>query len=210
MRLPGSVILTFLLLACGGGGDNGPPTGNSNPVATVTVSGVGNSALEIGASRSVSATLRDAGNTVLTGRAVSWSVVPQGIVSLSAATGGTINVTGVAAGDATLTAMSEGKSGEASIEVAAANPAPSQATVTLTAASFDPSEVRLKVGGTVTWVNSSGGVLHNVTFASPPAGVTNIGNHTQGSNSRSFSATGAFDYECTNHSGMTGTITVVP
>ena len=207
MRVPGSVVLPFLLLGCGGG-EGGPPTGNSNPVATVTVTG-GNPALEIGASRSVSATLRDAGNDVLSGRTITWNVDPAGIISLSAVTGGTISITGVEEGEATLTALSEGKSGEASIEVVPADPAQTQATVTMNAASFSPAEVRLKSGGTVTWENTST-VLHNVTFASPPAGVTNIPDHTQGSTARTFASTGTFDYSCTNHGGMSGTITVVP
>ena len=72
---------------------------------------------------------------------------------------------------------------------------------------FNPSGVTIARSGTVTWTNNSG-VQHNVTF-DPKSGVpSNVPNMTQGSASRSFTVAGTFPYRCTNHTGMSGQITV--
>jgi plastocyanin len=74
--------------------------------------------------------------------------------------------------------------------------------------SFSPVTVGLAAGGTVTWVNQSG-FVHNVTFTTPgaPANVPDIGS---GEASRTFPSSGSFAYECTNHPGMSGLVTVAP
>ena len=71
---------------------------------------------------------------------------------------------------------------------------------------FSPTSVTITKGGTVTW-NNTGSTVHNVTFTSSgaPAG---IGNFSSGSNSRTFPTSGTYSYQCTNHSGMQGTVTV--
>lgn len=73
---------------------------------------------------------------------------------------------------------------------------------------FSPSGVNLSINGIVTWTNATG-ILHNVTFSSPsaPAHVTSMGNGTA---SRTFDAAGTYSYQCTNHAGMSGTVTVTP
>ena len=71
---------------------------------------------------------------------------------------------------------------------------------------FVPGAVSIVRGGTVTWTNSSA-ELHNVTFEGSGA-PAHIGDHASGSSSRTFNSTGTFGYECTNHPGMTGTVTV--
>jgi plastocyanin len=75
--------------------------------------------------------------------------------------------------------------------------------------SFDPSNVTITRGGTVTWSTEGGsGVVHNVTF-SPASGVpTNVANFSSGNNSRTFNTSGSFGYACTNHPGMSGQVTV--
>lgn len=72
--------------------------------------------------------------------------------------------------------------------------------------SFSPSSVTITKGGTVTW-NNTGSTVHNVTFttAGAPSG---IGNFSSGSNSRTFPTAGTYSYQCTNHAGMQGTVTV--
>ncbi|MGH7548048.1 MAG: cupredoxin domain-containing protein [Gemmatimonadales bacterium] len=62
----------------------------------------------------------------------------------------------------------------------------------------------------MTWTWNSAGTLHNVTFAAVAGAPSNIGNMGSGSSSRPFGAAGTFDYECTLHPGMTGSVTVVP
>jgi plastocyanin len=93
--------------------------------------------------------------------------------------------------------------------------ATASATVSITASSdgygystfsFSPTTVTITKGGTVTW-NNEAGAAHNVTFmtAGSPA---NIGNFTSGSTSRTFDTPGTYQYHCTNHSGMEGTVNV--
>jgi uncharacterized protein YjdB len=81
------------------------------PVAAVTV-GPASATIAAGAKQQLTATMTDASNNVLTGRAVTWTsdnaaatVDPSGLV------------TGVSAGTATITATSEGKTGSSSITV---------------------------------------------------------------------------------------------
>jgi plastocyanin len=78
---------------------------------------------------------------------------------------------------------------------------------------FDPSATTVNAGTTVTWrwdtcnEDPYGGpttcVNHSVTFADG-------GSATQatGSYSRTFNATGTFNYRCTQHPGMTGQVVV--
>ena len=72
--------------------------------------------------------------------------------------------------------------------------------------SFSPSSVAITKGGTVTW-NNTGSTVHNVTFTSQgaPAGVANF---SGGSKTVTFPNSGTYQYQCTNHAGMQGTVTV--
>lgn len=73
--------------------------------------------------------------------------------------------------------------------------------------SFTPAGVTIQRAGTVTWNNSTG-LVHNVTFAAATGAPANIPDLGEGSVSRSFTTAGSFNYQCTNHSGMTGQVTV--
>ncbi len=73
--------------------------------------------------------------------------------------------------------------------------------------SFSPASVAITKGGTVTWTNAAGTTRHNVTFTGAGA-PSNIANFTSGTASRTFDNAGTFSYQCTNHSGMNGTVTV--
>jgi plastocyanin len=73
---------------------------------------------------------------------------------------------------------------------------------------FTPTSRTVTSGTTVHWLNDSN-VIHNVTFANPTAaGVTNIPEHSSGTNSRVFTAVGTHAFECTIHFGMTGSVVV--
>lgn len=75
--------------------------------------------------------------------------------------------------------------------------------------SFQPGLVTIKVGGSVTWTYD-GTTTHNATFSPAPGAPANVPNGRTGSVSRSFPTEGEFTYSCTNHSGMDGTVRVVP
>ena len=72
---------------------------------------------------------------------------------------------------------------------------------------FDPGSVSITRGGSVTWSNN-GVATHNVTFSTKTGAPSNIPDHGSATNSRTFSTAGAFSYQCTNHAGMAGTVTV--
>jgi plastocyanin len=68
---------------------------------------------------------------------------------------------------------------------------------------FDPANIQVPVGTTVTWTWNSGGTAHNVTFAD-----TASANLTGGATfSRTFGTAGTFAYSCTIH-GQTGSVLV--
>ncbi|HEV8509924.1 MAG TPA: Ig-like domain-containing protein, partial [Gemmatimonadales bacterium] len=89
-------------------------TASTAAVATVTVNPA-TATLVIGGTRQLTATLRDAAGTVLTGRLISW----MSDNPLVAAVNSTGLVSGVAVGATTITATSEGKSDTAAVTVTA-------------------------------------------------------------------------------------------
>ncbi|HSA55674.1 MAG TPA: Ig-like domain-containing protein [Gemmatimonadaceae bacterium] len=98
-------------------------TGNT-VVASVTVTAPADSIIGTGPLQ-LTATLRDAANTVVTGPAVSWSSSDAAVATVGPASG---LVTGVTAGTATITATAEGVTGALDVRVLAP-----VATVTITA-----------------------------------------------------------------------------
>jgi plastocyanin len=76
--------------------------------------------------------------------------------------------------------------------------------VWMSASAFLPSNLTVPAGTTVRWVNNSS-VTHNVVSAT---GLFNELLNVGESYSYTFSDAGTYNYECTIHPGMTGTITV--
>ncbi len=83
------------------------------PVASVTVAPTPVSLVR-GQAQQLTATTRDAGGTVLSGRVVTWSTSNAAVATVSSSG----MVTAVGVGTAEITATSEGKSGSASVSVA--------------------------------------------------------------------------------------------
>jgi len=139
------------------------------PVASVSVSPTSSSLL-IGATAQLSATTRDAGNNILTGRVVTWSSANAGIATVSSS--GLVRA--VSAGTIQVTATSESKSSGATITVSAPAPAP-VATV-----SVAPSSSSLVVGATAqltaTTRDASNNVLTGrvVAWSSTNAGIASV------------------------------------
>lgn len=71
---------------------------------------------------------------------------------------------------------------------------------------FSPEEVTVARGSAVTW--RFGERTHNVAFSAAQGAPANVPNTSDRSVSRTFDAVGNFSYECTLHSGMTGTVKV--
>jgi plastocyanin len=81
--------------------------------------------------------------------------------------------------------------------------APKSATVTLRNISFIRSTVKIKKGGSVTWVWKDPTVPHNVTFAHRHSTTKQTGTYTL-----RFTTAGTFRYHCTIHPGMDGRVVV--
>ena len=70
---------------------------------------------------------------------------------------------------------------------------------------FSPANIQVAVGTTVTWTWDASAITHNVTFAD------GAGSGDKGANAtftRTFSAAGTFQYQCTLHPGMAGSVLV--
>ena len=129
------------------------------PVASVTVSPA-TSDVPIGQTMPLTATLADASGNTLSGRVIAWSSNQTSIATVSSSG----VVTGVSMGTATITAMSEGQVGTATVNVIApgvrtVQVLPSSATigvlgtVTLTATVRDPSGAIITAN--VSWSSSN-------------------------------------------------------
>jgi plastocyanin len=80
------------------------------------------------------------------------------------------------------------------------------ATVSVVDNAFSPSTVTILRTGTVTWRWNSGyaySTPHNVTFSDDESN-----DQSEGTWSKSFPTVGTFNYSCTNHQGMNGTVIV--
>lgn len=87
------------------------------------------------------------------------------------------------------------------------NPPPLSATVQATVNStFNPAAVTIARTGTVTWAFAA--LQHNVTFGTAAGAPADIGNSANTSVARTFSTAGTFNYTCTLHPGMNGSVTV--
>lgn len=83
---------------------------------------------------------------------------------------------------------------------------PSETTdVTIAGLAFQPSEIRVPVGSTVTWDNQDS-VVHDVTARD---GMFDSGNLSRNETfSYTFEQTGTFEYYCTLHPYMEGKVIV--
>jgi uncharacterized protein YjdB len=137
------------------------------PVASVTVT-LSRSPIMIGTTATAIAVMRDAANSVLEGRAVTWSSSDPSIATVDPATG---LVTGIAVGSTTITGTSEGIAGGASIEVI---PVP-VASVAVTLASLEilPGQTTT---ATAVSLDSIGGALagRGVTWSSSNDAVATV------------------------------------
>lgn len=80
---------------------------------------------------------------------------------------------------------------------------PGDATVEMRGQMFEPSTITISVGETVTWMNEDA-VIHTVV-----GDGFNSGNLNEGDTfSHTFDEPGTYEYTCTIHPGMDGTVVV--
>jgi alpha-tubulin suppressor-like RCC1 family protein/uncharacterized protein YjdB len=127
------------LAACGGGGDDdGPGVVGPAAVASVQVQPA-TVTVAVGATTPLTVVARDAAGAPLAGRSMTWSSSDRAIAFVDASG----VVTGVASGTATITATSEGRSGQSVVTVSAPTPA-AVASVVVT-----PATGSLRAGDTL-------------------------------------------------------------
>ena len=74
---------------------------------------------------------------------------------------------------------------------------------------FTPQNSVVQTGGTVTW-NWAGKNSHTLTFTFGPTPLpADQASQISGTVQRTITAVGTYNYTCTNHAGMNGTVTVV-
>ncbi|MGI9078120.1 MAG: plastocyanin/azurin family copper-binding protein [Gemmatimonadaceae bacterium] len=171
--------------------------------------------LAVGAQIQLTATPVDQNGFAIQGAPSSaFSSSASGVASVSASG----LVTGISAGSATISAsltiagVSRTSTADFTIAQTSAPPAPpppppsASITVTTPGVSFSPQTATIPINGSVTWQIS--GATHNVTFsgAAPPGG--NIPDARDVSVTRNFPLAGSYSYQCTRHSGMTGSVIV--
>jgi plastocyanin len=201
------LLLSCALAGCGGGGGNGGTNPPPTPVLTSVALSKTTASLRPTESTTITATPKDQNGNAMSGQTVDWTVAPtSGVVSISPS-GASVTVTGTALGQATLTATVQQKVANATITVQ--NSFPSSADIAVGSGGanvFDPNAVDMAAGGTVNFNWS--GVTHNVTWQSPPVSLANVGDRSSGTVSFTLNTAGTYNFQCTLHPGMSGTITV--
>lgn len=82
--------------------------------------------------------------------------------------------------------------------------------VSMGGSTFNPASVQIPIGGSVTWRNATP-TAHTITPSLDQPGswrAVNVPGQTGFTFTHTFNSAGTFDYECTLHAGMTGTVSV--
>ena len=161
LTLFGSLIGGLMIWACSGEGTTTSPGEQQQPpaVASVAVTPGTATLVSFGETAQLTASAQDANGTAISGKTFTWSSSDESIATVNSSG----LVSAVAAGLATITATSEGKSGTAAITVlepvASVAVSPDNATIVagetvqLTATTLDAAGNEL-TGPTVTWSSS--------------------------------------------------------
>src|SRR5256885_13158567 len=200
------------VLSCGGDGGTTPP---GPPVDLLKAGDNQSWYFNNPLPTALSVTAVDVDGRAVPGVVIAWAVTTgDGAVT---PTQSTTKNTGVASttdsvGSATLQTVSAtftGSSGPVSFTTHATTP-PTAATVSVEDNHFTPQNSVVQTGGSVTW-NWTGVAVHNLSFTFGPTPLPS--NRTDGGNGttaqRTITAVGTYNYTCTNHAGMNGTVTVV-
>jgi plastocyanin len=213
-RLAGSAAVLGTL-CCGGGGGTTPP----GPPVDLLKSGDNQSwYFNNPLPTALSVTAVDVDGRAVPNVVVTWAVTSGG--GRVSPTQSTTDANGVASttdsiGGSTIQTVSAnftGLAGPVSFTAHATTP-PTAAAVSVEDDHFNPANSVIQTGGTVTWT-WNGHNTHNLTFTFGPTPLpANQGNQTTATPpptaQRTITAVGTYNYTCTNHAGMNGTVAVV-
>jgi plastocyanin len=204
-------IGVLFVLACGGsGGSNGitpPPPPQETPGQGTVQGQVVNEAQQGIANVNVQLTRSGAtARSAVTGAtgAFSFTGVDEGSWTVAAQLPSGFEAVGSLSATVNVTANQTAT--VPPLRMRPASPPPQEAAiVTMYDNFFDTSPLSIAVGRTVRWVNA-GGQAHNTTSLTGVWSSPNI--NPGGSFERTFTAAGTFNYACTLHPGMNGTVVV--
>ena len=177
-------------------GDNGTATPSSNVNYTVQS--------------------RDSHGNAKGGVVIDWAVATGGgsiapVQNTTQANGNATAVRTLGAGTGAQTATATATGLATSPSVTFTTTAAVVTTVQVANNTFTPATLTVPLNSSVTWEwQNPPTFAHNVTFAAAAGAPPNIPDQTSGSFSRPFTTAGTFNYQCTNHGGMTGSVTVTP
>jgi len=199
-----AVALLLLAAACGGDDDDGMQPATVT-LASITVTP---STVNVTAGQQQTITAQGIGDNGQPLSGVTFSYV-SGTPAVAAVTSAGV-VIGLSAGSSaiTVTGSRGGVSRNAPVTANVTGTLATTAAVTAGAASntFTPALVAVARGGTVTW--TFGALTHNAEFGGTSGAPANIGNTTNNSVARTFANAGTFNYVCSLHPGMNGTVIV--
>lgn len=206
--LPALLALIATSVGCGDDGD-GPDPGPTDPdvpvLTTVEITPPTSTLFTVAPGNTVQLTAvpKDQNGDEVSGLdAATFTSASDAVATVAG--DGTVTATG--AGTTEITAsMTDGdvtQAGTATVTVAAA---PAAATVGAAGLAFSPATIDVGTGGAVTW--TFGSVPHDVTFNTPGA-PQNIPLLENGSASREFPDNGTYQYHCSIHAGMNGSVRV--
>jgi plastocyanin len=205
-RLITALLGTVAVMSCGG---DGAPSEPETTVTTVVISGT--PTVAPGSTTQLTATAKNASGMEVGGLTTTWASTNPNVATVSAAG----VVSGLTTGSTTIAATIETVPGYLNMTVSNGSntppPAPNASVDANASNSFNPGSVEIAAGGTVQWTfSTSYGGGHTVTFDAVNGAPGDIGTTESGSVSRSFPTAGTFNYHCSNHAGMTGTVVVHP
>lgn len=198
-----AVAALVAFAGCGGGGGDGGGTTGPAVFTTLSVTPTSVSVVVQG-TQDLTVTAKDQNGTSMAGLTTAYQ---SNNVSIATVTGAGV-VTGVAVGSTTITVNGTvgGTTKSQTVNVTVAAPGASASVNATTGLQFEPADVTITAGGTVTW--NFAGTAHNVTFNSAAPQGGNIATIANSSVSRTFATAGSYPYHCTIHGGMNGTVTV--
>ena len=201
-RLWAVAVVATLGVGCGGGDDGDDGVGPTPVFTSVSITPASPTVI-VGLTEQLTAVAKDQNGANMSGATFTYQ---SSDASRATVTNAGV-VSGVAAGTARITATGTvGTVTKTAFVDVTVTTASATAAVTATASStFDPRTVAVSRTGTVTWTFN---LLHNVTFATATGAPQNIADQATGTAQRQFNTAGTFNYQCTIHPGMNGTVVV--
>ena len=209
MRVAKLVLAVGISTVIGCGGSSGDGGTTNPPPATVATVTINRSSALVKPSESVTltATAKSSAGATINGHTVSWNNSNSSVTSMTP-NGASATVTGSVLGTSSITATVDQITSSPTL-VTVTNSFPSSASITVGAGGqdvFDPAQADVAAGATVTFTWNN--VLHNVTWDNAPSGAANSGDKSTGTYQVTINSAGTFNYHCTIHAGMNGSITV--